>query len=58
MGSVSVMLEQATPPPLVVMSLCLKITLNPKNGTNEVCVLCGVCIVCVCVCSVKCGVCM
>jgi len=36
MGSVSVMLEQATPPPLVVMSLCLKITLNPKNGTNEV----------------------
>ena len=40
MGSVSVMLEQATPPPLVVMSLCLKITLNPKNGTNEVCVLC------------------
>jgi len=45
MGSVSVMLEQGTPPPLVVMSLCLKITLNPKNGTNEVCVIVCVCVV-------------
>ena len=37
MKSVSVMVEQAPPPPLVVMSLSLKIILNPKNGTNEVC---------------------
>ena len=36
MKSVSVMVEQAPPPPLVVMSLSLKIILNPKNGTNEV----------------------
>lgn len=37
MKSVSVMVEQAPPPPLIVMSLSLKIILNPKNGTNEVC---------------------
>ncbi len=36
MNAIAVATEQAPPPPLVVMSLSLKITLNPKTGTNEV----------------------
>ena len=36
MDHISVATEQAPPPPLVVMSLSVKITLNPKSGTNEV----------------------
>ena len=38
MDLVTVATEQPPPPPLVVMSLSVKITLNPKTGTNEVCV--------------------
>ena len=36
MNSVAVAAKQAPPPPLVVMSLSLKITVNSKTGTNEV----------------------
>ena len=36
MKCITVATEQATPPPLVVMSLSVKITLNPRTGTNEV----------------------
>lgn len=40
---VGVAKEQTAPPPLVIMSLSIKITLNPKNGTNEVCLLLSSC---------------
>ena len=33
---ITVATEQAPPPPLVVMSLSMKITVNPRTGTNEV----------------------
>ena len=36
MKYIAVATEQAPPPPLVVMSLSMKITLNPRTGTNEV----------------------
>lgn len=36
MGSITVATEQAPSPPLVVLSLSLKITVNPRTGTNEV----------------------
>lgn len=36
MNAITVAMEQAPPPPLVVMSLSLKITVNPRTGTNEV----------------------
>ncbi len=36
MDQVIVATEQEPPPPLVVMSLSVKITLNPKTGSNEV----------------------
>ena len=42
MSSITVATEQAPPPPLMVMSLSLKITVNPKSGANEVGVAMGV----------------
>lgn len=39
MDHITVATEQEPPPPLVVMSLSVKITLNPKTGANEVTVL-------------------
>ena len=36
MENVGVASEQAPPPPLITMSLSMKVALNGKSGTNEV----------------------